>query len=287
MPWHLDRISKKNLPLDNSYPYSTKGSCFTNKNTQIHTYIIDTGIDDTHPEFEGRAFFLKNFSGDNNDHDGNGHGTHCAGIIGSKTFGVCKDAILYGIKVLGDDGSGSTSSILSGMEYAYKKHLENEKINTNIRSIINMSLGGRLSFILNRAVETMITKSNTFYIVAASGNENQNACKVSPASAKGIISVMAMDTHDTRASFSNFGKCTDIYGTGVDIESTIPNHKTAKFSGTSMATPQIVGVLNHLLDQSPLLNMQNIKKQMIIQSTPNIIKNNPANTPNRMSYLHR
>lgn len=287
VPWHLDRISKRNLPLDGSYAYSLPGSCHRNSDVEIHTYVVDTGVDEKHPEFQGRAKFLENFTGDDEDFDGNSHGTHCSGIIGSKTYGVCKDSKIFGVKVLDSQGSGSTSGVIAGMNYAFKRHLENEKQNPNVRSIISMSLGGGKSIAMNRAVENMVKNSNTFYIVVAAGNENNDACNTSPASARGILTVMAMGQDDERAYFSNYGKCCSIYGTGVEIESTIPGGKTAVYSGTSMATPQIVGVLNHYLDQFPHMNMKDIKEKMLSDATKNTIRGNRKNTQNLMSYIHR
>jgi len=287
IPWHLDRISKHHLPLDGSYAYNTPGSCHRNSEVEIHTYVVDTGVDQSHPEFEGRAEFLENFTGDNENYDGNSHGTHCSGIIGSKTYGVCKDAKIFGVKVLDSQGSGSTSGVIAGMNYAFNRHLENEKKSPNVRSIISMSLGGGFSSAMNRAVENMVRTSNTFYIVVAAGNENQDACKTSPASAKGILTVMAMGKNDQRAYFSNYGRCCSIYGTGVEVKSTIPGGKTAVYSGSSMSAPEIVGVLNHYLDQFPQMNMKQITTKMLQDSTKDIIKGNPKDTPNLMSFIKR
>ena len=287
VPWHLDRLSKRHLPLNNNYDYNTPGSCHKNSEVEIHTYVVDTGVDQSHPEFEGRAEFLENFTGDNEDYDGNSHGTHCAGIIGSKTYGVCKDSKIFGVKVLDSQGSGSTSGVIAGMNYAFNRHLKNEKKNPNVRSIISMSLGGGFSAAMNRAVEKMVRTSNTFYIVVAAGNENQNACRTSPASAGGILTVMAMGRDDQRAYFSNYGKCCSIYGTGVEVKSTIPGGKTAVYSGSSMSAPEIVGVLNHYIDRFPNMNMIQIKEKMLEDATKDTIEGNPKNTPNLMSYIHR
>lgn len=287
VPWHLDRISKRHLPLDGSYVYNSLGSCHRNSDVEIETYIVDTGCDVTHPEFEGRAEFLENFTGDNQDFDGNSHGTHCSGLVGSKTYGVCKDAKIKCVKVLDSQGSGSTSGVIAGMNYAFNRHLEKERKNPNVRSIISMSLGGGYSMAMNRAVEKMVKTSNTFYIVVAAGNEDSDACRTSPASANGILTVMAMGRDDQRAYFSNYGKCCSIYGTGVEVKSTIPGGKTAVYSGSSMATPEIVGTLNHYLDQFPHMNMKEIKAKMLEDATKDTIEGNPKNTPNLMSYVHR
>lgn len=276
-PWHLDRVTK---PVD--YDFS---KCHNNKSLTINTYIIDTGVDADHPEFEGRAKFLENFTGDNIDTDANGHGTHCSGLVGSRTFGVCKDARLFGVKVLDANGSGSTSNVLRGMEYVFNRHKMESKTNNNVRSIISMSLGGGYSLAINRMAEAML-KDDTIYFAAAAGNENSDSCNTSPASAKGIFTVMAMDKMDNRAYFSNFGKCADMYSPGVDIESTIPGGN-AVFSGTSMACPILVGVLNHYVNNFPYLNMKGIKEKMLNDAIKNDIKKNPNKTPNLMVHLSR
>lgn len=286
VPWHLDRISKRNLPLDGSYKYDNSGSCLKNKDIQVDTYIIDTGIDVEHPEFEGRATWLENFI-DSQDKDCHSHGTHCAGLVGSKTYGVCKDARLFAIKVLDCDGSGSTSSVISGIEHAYKRHLLRIKeTDGKVRSIVSMSLGGSFSRALNMAVKSTL-KSSTFYFAAAAGNEDTNSCESSPASVKEIFTVMASNKMDIRAYFSNYGKCADIYAPGVSIISTIPDNANAIYSGTSMATPILVGVMNHYIDMYPKLDMQQLKKKILNSSTKDVISKNPENTSNVIVYLER
>jgi cerevisin len=283
IPWHLDRIVKKDLPLNNVFNVS---DCNINDNIIVNNIVIDTGIDIIHPEFEGRAKWLGNFI-DKEDFDGNSHGTHCAGVIGSKTFGVCKDANLYAIKVLGSDGSGSTSSVISGIEAAYKFHIQQQKLNSKIiKTIVSMSLGGGKSLALNRIVQETI-KNDNFYFSAAAGNENSDSCYTSPASAIGIFTVMASDKTDTRAYFSNFGKCSDIYSPGVDIQSTIPGNNTAIYSGTSFSSPILVGVMNHYINRYSNLNMKQLKEKMLSDSTKNKIKRNSENTNNFLVYLDR
>lgn len=286
IPWHLDRISKTDLPLNGTYPYNDKGSCHQNPDLDIHTYVIDTGIDVNHPEFEGRATWLANFV-DKENTDCNSHGTHCAGLVGSKSYGVCKDANLFAVKVLSCDGSGSTSSVIQGIEFAYKRHLEQSKNSKRtVKSIVSMSLGGGKSMALNKAVKSTI-RNNNFYFAAAAGNEMADSCNTSPAGVKEIFTVMASDRNDKRAYFSNYGKCADIYSPGVNILSTIPNNKNAVYSGTSMATPIFVGVLNHYIDLNKDLDMKNLKQKILKESNQNKISDNQKDTNNVLAYLNR
>jgi cerevisin len=279
VPWHLGRITNRNLPLGEKFPYD---KCHTNTDIDIHTYVIDTGIDIHHPEFEGRATWLANFV-DSDDTDCQSHGTHCAGLIGSKTYGVCKDAKLFAVKVLDCQGSGSTSSVISGIAYAFKRHLQQDK---KVRSIVSMSLGGGFSYALNKAV-LATTKDDHFYFAAAAGNENADACKTSPASVKEIFTVMASDRNDNRAWFSNWGKCADIYSPGVDIISTIPNGKTASYSGTSQSTPILVGVLSHYINMYPEVVMKEMKNKILSDATNDHIIGDKKQTSNLLVFLNR
>lgn len=284
--WHLDRIVKRNLPLNNSFPLANRGMCHTNENLIINSYVVDTGIDVTHPQFDNRAKWGANFA-DDKDTDCNSHGTHVAGLIGSNDYGVCVDANLHAVKVLDCDGSGTLSGVIRGIEWVFKQHIANSKSNTKtVKSIINMSLGGGYSKAINRAVESCLTDDN-FYIAVAAGNENADACNTSPASSKGALTVMASDQNDVRAWFSNWGTCSDIYSPGVNILSTIPNGKTAVYSGTSMATPVLVGILNHYIDQYPTFNMKTIKHQVLVDSSRDKIINNAKNSNNYLVFLSR
>ena len=283
-PWHLDRVAKRNLPLDGTYNYSTTGSCHMSSETEIYTYIVDTGIDISHNEFENRAYWGMNFA-DDKDTDCNNHGTHVAGIIGSRSYGVCKDANLIAVKVLDCDGSGSYSSVLRGLDWAYQHHKQMSK-SKKTKSIINMSLGGGYSRIINKLVNSIIENDDNTYVVVAAGNEDQDACNVSPASSL-ALTVMASDKYDSRAWFSNWGKCADIYAPGVDIMSTIPHNKVATYSGTSMSSPVVAGIVNHYVDMYPKMNMKKLKEQLVKDSTQKVVKGTKSNTSNNLVFLTR
>lgn len=287
VPWHLDRISKRHLPLDGTYPYSDPGSCHKNSEVDIETVVVDTGCDVNHPEFEGRAEFLANFADDGIDRDCNSHGTFCSSQIGGLRAGVCKSAKLFAVKVLSCDGSGSTSGVIAGMDYTFNRHIERERSNPKLRTIMSMSLGGGFSLALNRVVEKMVKSSDTFYIVVASGNENQDAKYTSPASARGIFTVNAMNRNDQRAYFSNYGKFTDIYSPGVENYGAILDGKYNIASGTSFSTPILAGIMNHVLDENPHMNLKQLKEKILNDATKDTIEGNVKNTPNLMVYLKR
>jgi hypothetical protein len=287
VPWHLSRVSQRELPLKNAFPYGSRGSCHKSEASVIDTYIIDTGIDIEHPQFEGRAVWGANFA-DETDTDCNNHGTHVAGLVGSKDYGVCVDANLHAVKVLSCEGSGSLSGVIRGIEWAFNSHVKKSNSESStVKSIINMSLGGGFSKAINRAVEVCVEKDDNFYVVVAAGNENQDACDTSPGSVMSIITVMASDIHDNRASFSNWGRCANIYAPGVDIVSTIPDGQIAKYSGTSMASPVMAGVLNHYVDQYPGKSLKEMMKLLKKVSTKDVVKHNEEDTSNLLAFLQR
>ena len=293
VPWHLARVTQKKLPLGDKFPYSSAGSCHKNNGTVINTYIVDTGIDVTHPEFEGRATWAANFA-DDLDTDCNNHGTHVAGLVGSRSYGVCVDAKLFAVKVLDCEGSGSLSGVVQGIEWVYKQHLAQKRASVRsddsgavVKSLINMSLGGGYSPAINRAVETCVKNEDNFYIVVAAGNENSDSCRVSPASVKNILTVMASDKDDNRAWFSNWGACSNVYSPGVDVLSTIPDGKRATYSGTSMASPVMAGVLNHYIDMFPEQNMAQMMKTVAKLATKDTVVGEKPKTVNLLAYLRR
>ncbi len=270
--WFLNRIVNREIVVDDF----NKTDCLNQQN--VITYIVDTGIDIHHSEFQGRATWGSNFVDDENT-DCNMHGTHVAGLVGSKTFGVCKNAKLVAVKVLNCEGSGSYSGVIKGLEWVYKTHKQNK----DQKSILNMSLGGRKSSLIDSIIQKIADTKGMFVVVAA-GNENADACYSSPAGVLDAMTVMASDIVDSRAYFSNWGSCADIYSPGVNILSVIPNERTRMLSGTSMASPIVAGVMNHYVEQFPELNMKEIKELMLKNSTKNTIKKN-LNEKNYLVYL--
>ena len=276
-PWGLDRIDQATLPTNNQYHFDNNG-------TGVTAYVIDTGIRETHEDFNGRASCPMSFVRNEDCTDKNGHGTHVAGTIGSTTFGVAKAVSLVGVKVLSNEGSGANSAVISGIEYVLQEAL---KDGPGKPKVCNLSLGGIPSRALNSALAQLSELGNVFVAVAA-GNENTNACATSPASTSpqsAVVSVGATDSSDRRASFSNFGTCVSIFAPGVNIESTWFTSDSAinTISGTSMASPHVAGVAALYLEDNPDATPSDVKAQLLasgvdgavfdVQNSPNLLLN--------------
>ncbi|KAA8913881.1 autophagic serine protease Alp2 [Sphaerosporella brunnea] len=290
-PWGLARISHKkrlNFGNFNKYIHQAKGG------EGVDVYVIDTGTNYEHVDFEGRAHWGKTVPAGDADEDGNGHGTHCSGTIGGKKYGVAKKANIYAVKVLRSNGSGTMSDVVKGVEWAAEAHLKKAaKKDPNFKgSAANMSLGGGKSPSLDMAVNAAVEVGINFAVAA--GNDNADACNYSPAAAEKAVTVGASTLGDQRAYFSNYGKCTDIFAPGLNIESTWIGSKYAinTISGTSMASPHVAGLLAYFLSLQPksdsgffsALKPAQLKKNMIAIGSRDVLSDIPADTPNLLIY---
>lgn len=293
-PWGLARVSHRqplSLNSFNQYLYDTDGG------KGVTAYVVDTGVHVSHDDFGGRATWGATIPEGDIDDDNNGHGTHCAGTIGSSLYGIAKNADIVAVKVLRSNGSGTMSDVIKGVEFAAKSHQDAVKKGKKgfKGSTANMSLGGGKSPALDLAVNAAV-KAGLHFAVAA-GNENQDACNTSPAAAENAITVGASTISDARAYFSNYGKCVDIFAPGLNVLSTYigSNTATATLSGTSMASPHICGLLSYYLSLQPGADSEffaagdgvspsQLKKNLIHFGSKDILTDIPEDTPNVLAF---
>ncbi|KAM0705624.1 hypothetical protein Q7P35_006983 [Cladosporium inversicolor] len=295
-PWGLARISHRDslsFGTFNKYLYTEDGG------EGVDVYVVDTGTNVDHVDFEGRASWGKTIPQGDADEDGNGHGTHCSGTVAGKKYGVAKKAHVKAVKVLRSNGSGSMSDVVKGVEYAAESHLEQVSITKKGKrkgfkgSTANMSLGGGKSPILDKAVNAAVDAGIHFAVAA--GNDNADSCNYSPAAAENAVTVGASTLADERAYFSNYGKCNDIFAPGLNIQSTWIGSKYAvnTISGTSMASPHVAGLLAYLLSLQPAkdsafavadISPKKLKANLISIATVGALTDVPSNTANILAW---
>jgi subtilisin family serine protease len=267
--WGIDRIDQRNRPLSSTYTYSTTAS-------NVTAYIIDTGIRFNHTEFGGRAVSGYDAVDGGTADDCNGHGTHVAGTVGGSTYGVAKGVKLVGVRVLNCSGSGTNAGVIAGVNWVTNNAVK--------PAVANMSLGGGVSSALDSAVANSIASGVTYGLAA--GNSNANACNSSPSRVAAGITVGATTSSDARASYSNYGSCVDIFAPGSSITSAWYTSRSATntISGTSMATPHVVGAAALILAGSPGLTPAQVRDTMVSKATAGVVTSAGSGSPNRLLY---
>lgn len=295
-PWGLARVSHRDaltFSTFNKYLFAAEGG------EGVDAYVIDTGTNVDHVDFEGRAKWGKTIPAGDADVDGNGHGTHCSGTVAGKKYGVAKKANVYAVKVLRSNGSGTMADVVAGVEWAAKSHIESVKAAKAGKrkgfkgSVANMSLGGGKTKALDDTVNAAVAVGIHFAVAA--GNDNADACNYSPAAADKAVTVGASAIDDSRAYFSNYGKCTDIFAPGLSILSTWIGSKyaTNTISGTSMASPHICGLLAYYLSLQPAEDSEyslapitpaRLKENLLKVATVDALDDIPKDTPNLLAW---
>ncbi|WDG32534.1 S8 family serine peptidase [Streptomyces sp. CA-278952] len=261
--WGLDRVDGVK---DSSYAYPNEGEGVT-------AYIVDTGLYRQHTDFEGRASSGYDFiDNDADSADCQGHGTHVAGTVGGKSYGVAKKAKLVGVRVLNCQGTGSTSQIVAGMDWVVR--------NAQKPAVANLSLGGGIDRAMDDAVQGAINAG--IPVAVAAGNDNRDACNTSPARLPAAITLGSTDSNDGRSSFSNYGRCLDLFAPGGSIVSTRMGGGTQTMSGTSMATPHAAGAAAIHLSAHPDATPQQVRDALVNNALSGVVTNPGSSSPNRL-----
>ena len=269
--WGLDRIDQRNLPLNATYNSSRDG-------LGVNAYIIDTGVRASHSELADRVAAGYDAVDGGAQDDCNGHGTHVAGTVGGTTYGVAKRVKITPVRVLNCTGSGTMAGVIAGVDWVTAHHGAGQP------AVANMSLGGGVSTALDTAVQRSISDGVTYAVAA--GNSNANACNFSPARTPQALTVGASTNTDARASFSNYGSCTDLFAPGQSITSAwIANDtSTNTINGTSMASPHVAGAAALVLQGNPTWTPAQVGAEIVNSATTNVITNPGSGSPNRLLY---
>ena len=286
--WFLDRLNQLYLPLDNIYTDTFN----IQEEETIDVYVLDSGIEVDHAEFENRAKYAGydpmdeyHFTTANvpdykpqNGRDCNGHGTLVASLIGGKTYGTAKKVNLFSVRVLDCQLSGATSVILDGLNF-----VATEVSERNRPAIVSMALRGTIHSSLNTAITTLHNKH--ILIVGSAGNIHRDACSYFPGSNSLVLRVGAATANDTIYEKSNYGSCVDLFAPGENIRGAEPSCSTCATqgaSGTSLASALVCGIAAVHLSRFPLMKPTQLKRKIIDVSAKDVLSSLPSNTPNRL-----
>jgi subtilisin family serine protease len=294
-PWGLDRIDQRYLPLDGSFTYGNPG-------TGVNVYLIDTGIRRSHQEFEGRADIAFDATG-GDGMDQAGHGTHVAGIVGGRTYGVAKGAHLYAVRVFRTGGFGQISEIVAGIDWVAGNHLNPAVANLSFElpncppETMDMNCT-----MLDTAVQGLLDHGVT--TVVAAGNSGTDARNTSPAHVPGAIAVGATDMADRRVVgvtpetsqdncfpvtvtiTSNYGSTVSVFAPGRSVPSAYYASDTGSciLTGTSMATPHVTGVAALYLATNPSASPSMVKSAIVNNATYGTVIDPGPGSPNLLLF---
>ncbi|MFG2292265.1 S8 family serine peptidase [Streptomyces sp. NPDC048603] len=268
--WGLDRIDRRRLPLEKRYDYPDSAG------TGVTVYVIDTGVRISHTDFGGRARYGFDAIDGGGADDGHSHGTHVAATVAGKSYGVAKQAKIVAVRVLNDQGSGTTAQVVAGINWVTKNAVK--------PAVANMSLGGDPDVALDTAVRNSVNSGITYTVAA--GNDNEDANGHSPAREPAAITVGATNDIDSRASFSNYGKLVDIFAPGESIYSAgnWSDYDVQVKSGTSMAAPHVAGAAALYLSTHRTSTPAQVATYLTSTAATRSLQNIGSGSPNKMLF---
>ncbi|KAG0099814.1 hypothetical protein BGZ93_005745 [Podila epicladia] len=269
--WNLNRVCERMPGVNNGYhaPATGKG---------ITAYVLGTGVYTEHQEFNGRAFWGANFIRGSPDLDENGHGTYLAGTLGGNTYGVAKEVSIVGVKVLDADGSGTTATVLAGLNWVADNAIPG-------KSVVNLSIGGPKSMAIDAAVKILYDKNIPMF--ASAGNDRDTSSSdQSPSGSPFAYTVASMNWQDRPSRFNSSGKNVDIFAPGERILSAYIGDKDAKrvMDGTAIATCHVTGIAAIYLSLIPGLKVGDLYKRLSENATPGLLSGDLKGMPNLIVY---
>ncbi|ORE19577.1 subtilisin-like protein [Rhizopus microsporus] len=268
--WGLARINQRQKASFDEYIYDAVGG------QGIDVYVLDTGVYIDHLDFDGRASHAINLIEYEDENDMGGHGTHVAAKVAGTEYGVAKAANIHSVKILNKLGDGTTTTLLKGIEYVIKTA-------TPGKSLINLSLSGPRSRLIDDAINSLVLKYN-IPVFASAGNAGTDACFFTPSSNPNVFSVGAIDMNDKVPRFSDIGECVSIYAPGSNIVSAYlgGNDSSKAMDGTSMASPHVAGTAANIMAKRKFTTAQELYDVLRSFATKDVVNfdNGKSSSPN-------
>ena len=275
--WGLDRIDQRSLPLDGRIITPSIGS-------GARVYVVDSGIRSAQEGFANRILPGISLVGDGGGtQDCNGHGTRVAGVIAGQVTGVAPGALLVPVRVIDCAGNGTSADVIAGLDWVVGHHAAGQP------AVANVSLVGPINALVNAAILGVTGDGVT--VTTAAGNQAQDACAASPASAPSAITVAAMTQDDAQAPFSGFGPCVSLFAPGDSVLTTATTgtrrtgNQLVFAGGTSISSAFAAGAAAVELSQFPFLSAAQVKDHLIASATAGALTGVTPGTPNRLLYV--
>jgi len=276
-PWGLARIShrpKLTFGTFNRYDYEEKAG------EGVDVYVLDSGVSEDHEDFEGRASWGTNATGDDENTDGNGLGTHLAGIVAGRKHGVAKKARVIAVKVAYANGEVDPKALIKGLEWTLEQAKASGRPSV---ALIGGAWMGKNADV-DEAVDA--AANGGLFVVVPAGDNNDDALTHSPSGASGAFTVGASTLADERWYGSGHGPGVNVFAPGENVLSTYigSDRMTATLSGTAQAAAHVAGLAAYLLSTSTEVTPATVRDAITVLATRDALANIPDGTSNLLAF---